>query len=465
MIALYSRVSTAAQAEDGYSIDAQQERLVAYCTAIGKKEYQFYTDAGYSGSNLNRPAIQNLIEDAKKGKVETVIVFKLDRLSRSQKDTLYLIEEVFEKNGVSFISLTESFDTNTPFGKAMIGLLSVFAQLERENIYIRTREGLRKRVESGLWRGGKNPPKGYRYEPSKNELIIIPEEAERVKQAFELYLSGKSPAYIANALGFTSDVVVTNMLKKPVYKGYVTLYGKEYKGQHEAIITEEVFERTQEMMKQRSTNKTPEERNVNLLSGLIFCGVCGTRMRYVKWGENSPQRIMCYSKDKSKTVRHSGIPCDMPAVLSTEIESVVLSDLFGMKVDTGDNSETSFQTDTLEILKNEIERKKQAINNLYSLYAKKPDDAILHMIDEEKEAVSQLEKKIELESKYRSKAIKNSEVIEKIASVRKIWSSLTPKQKQRFVRSVIERIEISKSEINILYKFDEFDIDKIKGVA
>ena len=130
MIALYSRVSTAAQAEDGYSIDAQQERLVAYCTAIGKKEYQFYTDAGYSGSNLNRPAIQNLIEDAKKGKVETVIVFKLDRLSRSQKDTLYLIEEVFEKNGVSFISLTESFDTNTPFGKAMIGLLSVFASTQ-----------------------------------------------------------------------------------------------------------------------------------------------------------------------------------------------------------------------------------------------------------------------------------------------------------------------------------------------
>ncbi|WP_239828203.1 recombinase family protein, partial [Streptococcus pneumoniae] len=94
--------------------------------------YKVYTDGGFSGSNTDRPALESLIKDAKKRKFDTVLVYKLDRLSRSQKDTLHLIEDVFIKNGIEFLSLQENFDTSTPFGKAMIGLLSVFAQLERE---------------------------------------------------------------------------------------------------------------------------------------------------------------------------------------------------------------------------------------------------------------------------------------------------------------------------------------------
>ena len=93
-------------------------------------EYEYYIDGGYSGKNLNRPAIQKLMKDAKTNKIDCVIVFKLDRLSRSQKDTLFLIEEIFNKHNVGFTSIQEKFDTTTPFGKAMIGILSVFAQLE-----------------------------------------------------------------------------------------------------------------------------------------------------------------------------------------------------------------------------------------------------------------------------------------------------------------------------------------------
>ena len=110
--ALYIRVSTEAQAEEGYSIQAQTERLEAYCKAMGWDNYRFYTDGGYSGSNLDRPEVTKLIADARGGQVATVVVFKLDRLSRSQKDTLYLIEDVFLPNGVDFISLNESIDTD-----------------------------------------------------------------------------------------------------------------------------------------------------------------------------------------------------------------------------------------------------------------------------------------------------------------------------------------------------------------
>ena len=128
--ALYVRVSTEAQAEEGYSIEAQKERLEAFCVARGIKNYEFYIDGAYSGSNIERPELYRLIEDVKSGKITHVIVYKLDRLSRSQRDTLYLIEDVFNPNSVDFISMEENFDTSSPIGRAMLGILSAFAQLE-----------------------------------------------------------------------------------------------------------------------------------------------------------------------------------------------------------------------------------------------------------------------------------------------------------------------------------------------
>ena len=108
--------------------------MLSYAKSKDYTEFEYYIDGGYSGKDLNRPAIQKLIEDCKNHRIDAVFVFKLDRISRSQRDTLYLIEEVFNKYDVSFISMRENFDTSTPFGKAMIGVLSVFAQLERETI-------------------------------------------------------------------------------------------------------------------------------------------------------------------------------------------------------------------------------------------------------------------------------------------------------------------------------------------
>lgn len=152
--ALYIRVSTDAQFEEGYSVDAQLKMLEAHCVSRGISRYEPYIDGGYTGSNLDRPQIQRLIADAKAKRIDCVIVYKLDRLSRSQKDTLYLIEDVFLPHNVDFVSIRETLDTSTPYGRAMIGILSAFAQLERENIRERTRMGMKERVRNGLWMGG-----------------------------------------------------------------------------------------------------------------------------------------------------------------------------------------------------------------------------------------------------------------------------------------------------------------------
>ena len=162
-VAIYVRVSTTSQVDEGYSIDEQKAKLTSYCDIKDWNIYDIYTDGGFSGSNTERPALEQLIRDAKRKLFDTVLVYKLDRLSRSQKDTLYLIEDVFLENDIEFVSLLENFDTSTPFGKAMIGLLSVFAQLEREQIKERMQLGKLGRAKSGKSMQWAKTSYGYDY--------------------------------------------------------------------------------------------------------------------------------------------------------------------------------------------------------------------------------------------------------------------------------------------------------------
>ena len=158
----YARVSTDNQLEN-YSIEEQTERLKAYCAAKGWTLLQTYVDGGYSGGNTDRPALQEMLSAIRENKIDAVVVYKLDRLSRSQKDTLTLIEDDLLSHGADFVSINENFDTSTPFGRAMIGILSVFAQLEKDQITERFTMGRIGRGKAGYFHGGGNPPTGYDY--------------------------------------------------------------------------------------------------------------------------------------------------------------------------------------------------------------------------------------------------------------------------------------------------------------
>lgn len=183
-VAIYVRVSTTSQADEGYSIDEQKAKLTSYCDIKDWNIYEIYTDGGFSGSNTERPALEQLIRDAKRKLFDTVLVYKLDRLSRSQKDTLYLIEDVFLENNIEFVSLLENFDTSTPFGKAMIGLLSVFAQLEREQIKERMQLGKLGRAKSGKSMQWAKTSYGYDYIKETGTLSVNPYQALIVRKMF-----------------------------------------------------------------------------------------------------------------------------------------------------------------------------------------------------------------------------------------------------------------------------------------
>lgn len=297
----YVRVSTEHQL-DNYSIDEQTERLKAYCRAKGWILAKIYTDGGFSGGNTNRPALQQMLLDIRNNHIDSVIVYKLDRLSRSQKDTLRLIEDEFLSNHTDFISISENFDTSTPFGRAMIGILSVFAQLEKDQITERLSMGRMARSKSGLFHGGSHPPFGYIYEDGL--LKVNQFEQLQVQEVYQRFLSGQSINSIHLNMknlygGFWSAAKVLNMLRNSIYIGKVKFAHKEYDGIHEAIIPEETFQEVQRLLtssereSQKSTAQKTPYRAGYLLSSMIDCGRCGSRYAadhgYYK----------CYSRSKS----------------------------------------------------------------------------------------------------------------------------------------------------------------------
>ena len=448
--AIYIRVSTDAQAEEGYSIEAQKEQLGAYCISKGIKNYEYYIDGGWSGSNIERPEIQRLIKEAKEHKISHCIVFKLDRLSRSQKDTLYLIEDVFIPNDVSFVSLNETLDTSTPMGKLMIGILSAFAQLERENIRLRTRMGMKERVKSGYWMGGGRVPFGYDYD--KNLKVLVPnDDAETVRQIYKLYLDGYACQHIANLLGLKYDRLVIQILKRKSNYGIIEYNGEEYQGLHESIISKETYDMAMAEMAKRSPNYTSKSNY--LLTGLVYCGKCGAKMRYQKWDKkNNRAKLICYSQQKSKSYLVKDCNCDQPKLWGDEIEDYVLDVLFKLKEKPTHAETHSFEKSALEILEKQKIDTDKKIKRLYLLYADSDDDILLETIEEQKRRLTSIMAQISNESENQKALISKDNIDDIILNLKSMWNNSTFQQKRNILKLLIDKIIITDENIDIRLK-------------
>ena len=419
--------------------------MISYAKSKDYTEFEYYIDGGYSGKDLNRPAIKKLIEDCKNHKIDAVFVFKLDRISRSQRDTLYLIEEVFNKYDVSFISMRENFDTSSPFGKAMIGVLSVFAQLERETILERTRIGLKKRAESGLWRGGGKIPFPYRYDRNTGTLVPIPEQVELLHKMISLYISGKSFNAIGKIVGMDESMVETRILSI-TNTGKVPYKDEIFDGQHEAVVSDELYEEILRVNKVRS--REPYERHY-LLSGKVYCGYCGAKYRYQKWGK---RLIMyCYSQQKSKPKYIKDPNCKNKRWDTFEVEDAVLEELFKMSLDIGLFKKT-FNIATVNVkneLKARLEEIKKQINNLLNFIA----SGIA--VEETNKKITELEKeKMMIEEKLISSDQKekdNKVSLNMITSLKTTWFDMDFDEQRRIIEHLIDKVVVKDNEISIYY--------------
>lgn len=385
---IYIRVSTTKQDRDGYSVPMQKERLVSYCQAMGWVVAGVFVDPGVSGSSLDRPGLAELIRAVEAGKGDVVLVYKLDRLSRSQRNIIYLLEDVFQPAGVAFVSMQESFDTSTVYGKAMLGILSVFAQMEREVITERTMLGRSGRAEKGFFHGGGTDPIGYDY--VDGQLVVNEEEAAQVRQVYELYAAGVSVSEITRRMdgystkhgGWHHTSTVGNVLDNPLYSGTVRFDGVAAPGVHEPIIPAALDANVKERrarVRRAVTVDTPY-----LLTGLIFCAKCGARY-FPNKRPNGRVVYSCHSRAKKSRKMVKDPNCKAPHYPIAELDAMVEAELFRF----ADNPGLLHKKRAARSSSDEVRHLDEEISRLMALY--QHDD--LADIDKIAESIQALHKK------------------------------------------------------------------------
>ena len=298
--AIYTRKSTTENLDTDFnSLDAQREACQAYIKSQAHEGWTLvnssYDDGGFSGGNIERPAFQRLLTDVDAGKIDRVVVYKIDRLSRSLLDFARVIER-FEKSGCSLVSITQQFDNSTSMGRLIQALLMSFAVFERDMISERTRDKMGAARKKGKWTGG-YIPLGYELDGETHRLVIHPQEAKTVQRMFRLYLDNSSVLQTAGSLnaeglktkpragkrphqgGPWTKTAVHKTLTSPIYTGMMPYQGKIYPGEHQGIIEKEIFEQVQTALRSRRRVKevAGETNSEYILTSIFYCA-CGSRM-------------------------------------------------------------------------------------------------------------------------------------------------------------------------------------------
>ena len=290
--AIYTRKSTEEGLEQEFNtLDAQRESCEAYILSQRSDGWKTvksqYNDGGYSGGNIERPGLKKLMADVKKGKIQTVVVYKIDRLTRSLADFSKLVE-VFDEYGVTFVSVTQSFNTTTSMGRLTLNVLLSFAQFEREVTGERIRDKIAASKKKGMWMGG-FPPLGYKCVDKK--LVQDPAESKVVNFIFNEYLSSKSIKSLFETLRDNNIKTPCRISKKgrqhgdknysrghlysilnnPIYVGKIRHKSEIYDGQHKAIINSNIYSEVQKLLRDPSTNRKHKcVKSGQLLKGLLY---------------------------------------------------------------------------------------------------------------------------------------------------------------------------------------------------
>lgn len=297
--AIYTRKSVTEGLEQEFNtLHAQREAAEAFIRSQTGEGWtclpQEYSDGGFSGGDIDRPGVKQLLQDVEDGKIDCIVVYKVDRLSRSLLDFARMME-ILERNNCAFVSVTQQFNTSHSMGRLTLNILLSFAQFEREIISERTRDKVAAARRKGKWTGG-CPVLGYDITEDKR-LAVNPDEARRVRAIFELYLQHQAMLSVVKACaerGWTTKAWTSakgrrmggrplnkpniyQLLTNPLYLGKLRVGDELVEGEHEAVIDDETFSRVRSLMKRNRTNGGATVRNKHdaLLRGLLFCAKSG----------------------------------------------------------------------------------------------------------------------------------------------------------------------------------------------
>ena len=338
--AIYTRVSTDNQAEKEFSsCEAQEQKIKSFIASQSNwQTFKVYSDAGYSGATTERPALQQLLSDLKKEKIDIVFVYKIDRLTRSPKDFYQLIK-FFEQAKIDFISITERFDTSTPAGRLLRKIMLTFSQFERELTSERTKDKLLERAKKGMANGGLTP---YGYMRQNKKLIPHPKEKKEIKSIFEKYLETKSLSVVYRFLKIGgiknksgknfSKTNISHILRNVVYAGKIKYNDEIYNGEHEPIISEEIFAIAQKIHKNKM-KKFRVYKNF-LFGGLINCEECGSKMTSCFTNKRTNGKLTRYYYYRcTSTMKQDWQSCSVKQVSAERLENFCLENLERISVD------------------------------------------------------------------------------------------------------------------------------------
>ena len=318
--AIYTRKSTSVGLEQDFnSLDAQREACTTYIQKLPGWTLvdECYDDGGFTGANIERPAFQRLLADIDEGKIDVVVVYKVDRLSRSLLDFAKLMER-FGRAGASFVSVTQNFSTADAMGRLTLNMLMSFAEFEREMIGERTRDKIAAARRKGKWTGGPIP---LGYTVHEKRLVVNDLEAVLVRDVFSLYLRERSTLAVARFLNEShrspkrhvaangrlrearpwTKADVTRLLKNPVYAGYMRSHGEFYAGEHEALVDRETFSRVRALVNRATRTTNDPSRNPDyILRGLLRCACCGSAFTpaSTRKGRTEYRYYRCIRRDK-----------------------------------------------------------------------------------------------------------------------------------------------------------------------
>jgi len=488
--AIYTRKSSDEGLQQEFnSLDAQREAAEAYIASQKAEGWtclpERYDDGGFTGGNTDRPALQRLLADIEAGKVDTVIVYKIDRFSRSLADFMRMMT-VFEQQGVAFVSVTQAFDTSSSMGRLTLNILLSFAQFEREIIGERIRDKIAASRARGKWTGG-TPILGYDVDRSNGgpKLVVNAVEATQVCEIFELYLELGSLLPVVAELdrrGWVNKVWTTRdgrkrggllfdkcrlhvLLTNPLYVGKVKHKKDVYEGEHEALVTDDVFDRVQKQLQRNGRASTTPHRNRHgsLLRGLLFCKACGRAMTHT-FACKGTKRYRYYTC--TNAVKSGRCKCPSRSLPAAEIEVAVIDQIRCIGEDPGMLAETLGQARSqteaaIERLAGERRTLERGLSRsrteIGRLAAKEVTEASTARVADLEEQIRQSEQRLAETAaqmaQRKQDLLNEADVAAAFADFDNVWTSLSPREQVRLINLLVSRVEYDTADNSIEIAF------------
>jgi site-specific DNA recombinase len=484
--AIYTRVSTEEGLDQDFnSLDAQREAGEAYVLSQQSEGWicldERYDDGGFTGGNLKRPALERLLVDIREDKIDCVVTYKVDRLSRSLLDFARLMEE-FEKHGVSYVSVTQQINSASSMGRLILNVLLSFAQFEREIIAERTRDKMRAAKRRGKWIGGR-PPLGYDISDTGRSLEVNETEAEQVNRLFKAYLVHRSitltiaaaaeegiinKRWVTKAGKITGGAPFTKssmhrFLTNAIFTGQVSLDSILYPGEHTQIVDSDLFDSVQRVLKgnDRACLGRESSKYDPLLKGIIRCSNCGRAMIHSttkKEGNKVYRYYVC-----GKAMKEGWKSCPTKSVPAQEMENLVIEQI--QKVGTDSDLQVAIQSqvkasnnEEIFDLQNRIavrqSTRKSLQRQLKTAIKNQASAAKFELLNQQTE---ENERKLQQETAQleicQNDAVEDSEVTSALQSFDSVWAELSPHERRKIVHLLIENVSFDGSSGLVSFAF------------